>query len=384
MNTNNWMHGASICLANTGVYAAPYTSGLVIGSVITYFGADEAQSGFLVSAELLAMSITALLVAPYLPRIPVRTLAVVGTLLLLLGHVGAIYSVGFTSLVVWRVVAGLGGGLLLAAVNAVIAQSPNPAMLFGVATMMACLLTALISPAIAQAIVARGYAGYYQVMLAMTALVLAVLCCFPARSGQSAHSRTVIKLRNKQEGCWLMLGVVVFGIAMMAYYAFIERFAVRIGFDPQSIGYLYTALLIGSAAGGGFAAYLGPRLGPIKPLIVCLIAHAVAVALAVLTTISSIFVIAVISQGCLYMLAFPLQLTLAAELDKEGRWAALIGGASFVSFSAGPVVGGWLITQFGYSAIAWSMLAITAPLIMIFLIIGARRPEGAVLKSPTT
>lgn len=49
----------------------------------------------------------------------------------------------------------------------------------------------------------------------------------------------------------------------------------------------------------------------------------------------------------------PLILTLAANIDKKGRWAAIAGGVFFLGTAFGPVVGAMLMEGMGYEVIAW-------------------------------
>jgi predicted MFS family arabinose efflux permease len=59
-------------------------------------------------------------------------------------------------------------------------------------------------------------------------------------------------------------------------------------------------------------------------------------------------------------------LTLAAQVDSKGRWAAAAGGVFTLSTAFGPILGGVLIEKFGYSAIAWLQLLAVVPGVYIF------------------
>jgi MFS family permease len=60
-------------------------------------------------------------------------------------------------------------------------------------------------------------------------------------------------------------------------------------------------------------------------------------------------------------------LTLAANIDKKGRWAAAAGGAFIISTAFGPIVGAALIETKGYASIAWLQVLGTLPAIYIFV-----------------
>ena len=60
-------------------------------------------------------------------------------------------------------------------------------------------------------------------------------------------------------------------------------------------------------------------------------------------------------------------LTLAANIDKKGRWAAAAGGAFIISTAFGPIVGAALIETKDYASIAWLQVLGTLPAIYIFV-----------------
>lgn len=369
---------AALSIANAGIFAGPYTTPLIIGALIVGFGVNEAQAGSLITAELLVMGLVALMAAPLLARLSRRPFAICGALLLLMGTVGAALSNAFEVLYGWRVLSGCGAGLLLAAVNAVIASARSPARIYGLATLAACAITGTLTVVMPHTLEALGPNGYYAVLAVLLCVVSALVVLIPNHMGDEVQNQlSGISRGSAAEGWTLMLGIFIIGIAMMVYYAFIERLGVRLDLALESIGLILTGMMIASAVGAGMAALVGQRFGIVTPLLLVTALHALVIVVAVYTTQPWLYACAVISQGLFYMFMFPFLLALAAKLDVEGRWAAAASGASFLSFGTGPLAGGWLITQLGYEAIAWSMVMATIPGMLMFLWVG-RRIEKAV------
>tara|TARA_R110000868_G_scaffold408964_2_gene693447 strand:- start:26711 stop:27001 length:291 start_codon:yes stop_codon:yes gene_type:complete len=50
---------AAVSIVNAGIFAAPYTTPLIIGALMVGFRINEAQAGSLITAELVAMGVIA-------------------------------------------------------------------------------------------------------------------------------------------------------------------------------------------------------------------------------------------------------------------------------------------------------------------------------------
>jgi len=361
----------ALSIVNAGAFAAPYTTPLIIGALIGHFGISEAQAGSLITAELVVMGVVALLAASLLVNWSRRLFAICGALLLLAGSVGAALAHSFESLYIWRVIAGAGAGVLLAAVNAVIASSVAPERNYGLVTLMACVITGLLTLVMPGSLEELGPNGYYGVLVVLMCVVAVLVLFIPDTMGKQVQSSSTGAPRdNSRQGWLLVAGILFLGSAMMAYYAFIERLGARLQIQPENIGMILTAMMAGSAAGAGLAASLGNRYGIVKPLLLVTVVHLLTVICAVLTSSPWLYACAVTAQGFCYMFIFPFLLALAAKLDVYGRWAAAASGASFLGFGVGPLMGGWLITQFGYEAIAWAMVGVTVPSLLVFRWVG--------------
>ena len=101
-----YLASISLCMANAGAYAVPYTMALIIGALIRHFKVNEARAGMLMSIELLLIGIAALLSAPLLARLPRRAFALCSALLLLVGNILATYTDNYNMLYIARIISG--------------------------------------------------------------------------------------------------------------------------------------------------------------------------------------------------------------------------------------------------------------------------------------
>ena len=171
-----------------------------------------------------------------------------------------------------------------------------------------------------------------------------------------------------------MFGIAVIGLAMMGFYAYIERLGVRIGLSLDTIGTVFALQQVASVIGSALAARYGVRVGLVRSLVAGTSLHTVAVLVAVFGNTVTSFSLGVISEGFTFLFLLPVLFTVAAELDPNGRWAAAANGALFISTGAAPFVLGALIGVFNYPVIGWTMLAAT-PVGLWAFVSSSRRSE---------
>ncbi len=355
-------HVSGVCAAQALAITTAILSPLAVGSLIIGLEIGEVEAGALITAELLVLGTTSILMAPLGVRIPYRILALAGGIMVISGHGGAATATGLNELYPWRLLAGIGCGCLLATVNAAIAQARNPDLLYGLAWAAAYSFSSVMAIAITE----NNELVTYQVLygaLAITQLLLLPLLWFVPDHG---NPRTSISLPagSIRAGCMLMAGIILMGVSVMVYYAFLERLAAQIGAAPAAAGRIVAAAQVAGIVGGLLAAPVARRFGLTVGLCAATILHALAISLAVWT--SSVLTLGIIAffEAVLFIIMIPLMLTLAAGIDDKGRWAATAGGVFVLSTALGPFFGALLIQQAGYDAIAWvqwpaALLAVT-------------------------
>ena len=343
------------CAANGFAFIIPNTSPFVIGALIEGFPMSGAQAGLVLTAELLAMGLAALGVAPFMRALSQRTLAVFGALLAATANAIVVlrWVEGFNALIAVRVAAGAGAGLLLAAANAAIAASASPPRLYGVALMIGWFVAAALGPAMAQAVGLGGFTGAYTVWM-LLALLVAPLVFGIAQRPATIADTSLLPSSELGVGSVHLAGLALVGLAMMSYFAFVERLSVQVGFTLQQTGWLFAFISIAGALGAGLAAWHGNRFGLVRPLLLGTVVHAVAIVVAVDTGNRWLFVAGATLEGVSYMYLLAYQFAMAATLDTTGKWAAAASGAMIGSTGVGPYVGGLLITLYG----TWALNAL--------------------------
>jgi predicted MFS family arabinose efflux permease len=312
------------------------------------------------------MGIAATILATRMTRIDARSASLAGATLLLIGHGFAAVSSGLEIIILWRCIAGVGAGVVLAAVNATIAGSPNPARLYGLALMVAPLIAAVIALAMSRAVGMFAHTGAYGLLAFVTLIVMPVLFGFPDYRRTAISDQPPGPLTGHGAGIALLLGIFIMGTSMMAYFAFIERLGVRLDLSIERIGDIFAGVVIAGALGAGIAGALENRIGFRLPLIGGVLTHSAAMILALQVVTLPAYIGGVLLEGVAFVFTLTFQFAAAASLDPCGRWAAAAGGAFALSLGVGPYLGGLLIEAAGFGALTVLTLVCTVVAITLF------------------
>ena len=237
---------AAYSLATTPFNIAP----LLVSAVITVMGANEQQSGQLMTLELLSMSLVAMLAAPLGQRARKPWVLTLAVLLLVVVHSISALVCSYSLLLGLRIVAGIGAGTLLLAVNTTIAASSDPVRLYGACSMATATVGLLLLLVVPSLIAGLGMAGAYAPLALVALIVLGIVRWM----GSTDMGDTSKEAAVAQEGSAIspmvigLLLIALFAIQFTqgALYSFSERMGVeQAGLSPAEMGIL---LAVGYAA----------------------------------------------------------------------------------------------------------------------------------------
>ena len=241
---------AAYCIGTSGWGAQPE----ILHSLIRRYEFKESSVGFLLSLELVAVSLTSFFLAPRIAGINLKRLLLYGGIVAATGHGVSATLSSVELLALSRTVAGVGEGCALAVANALIAASSDPQRNFGVMNAVniafATLFLALLT------VVERhfGVLGVFGA-LATVCLVLMIPLNFidDVTTGSSVSSN---KGLNNPAAYSLLTAMFVWGSANAAMWAFMIQFAQSTDLNPEYISVSITTWAAGGFAGSSLAALL--------------------------------------------------------------------------------------------------------------------------------
>lgn len=372
-------------------FAAAYGIGLLallalpymISAVITDLGLNEAQAGYLLSAEFMCMMIASLLVAPLMGKAPRKTVALIGTVLAIGGNVWSAQLADLTTLTIMRCVVGAGCGLAFACGNATVSSARDHDNVAGYMNLLFVAMMSVVMIVYASVMAEAGLAGVYYALAVTQAIMIIPVFLMQQYATDEVHPHHHIGTNKKLlSGAAIatMAATFLFSMRDTMGWAFVEQVGVRVGYDGETLGFLFSLQALVGLIGPLAVAVIGKRLGVATPIILGILLTGASSLFYVLGEASkAMYTLGVMAIAATYFYTLAYLTSLAAFLDSEGRLAAACGAFLTLGIAVGPSVSGTLIAWGGYTATAWGIaiaVGLTLVIVMVPLAHARERHEA--------
>ncbi len=374
-------------------FAAAYGVGLLallalpylISAIMSDLGLDAAQAGMLMSAEFVVTMLASLALAPVMGRAPRRTLALVGTVLVITANVASAEVSEVWMLVAVRCIAGIGAGICLSCGNASIASARDPDRAAGQMNVLFVALMAVVMIVYADAMSSHGLKGLYLAIAATNALMLGLIFLMPQQRNPVAQETSrpaQAQVHNARAllsmpALFMMAAMFLFSMRDTMGWAFVEQVGVRVGYSGDELGRLFALQSVLGLVGPVIASVMGRRFGIAIPVILGVLSTgAVGIGYVMGEHSRWAYTLSVMLISTTYFYALAYLTGLAASLDKEGRIAAAAGSFLTLGIAVGPTFSGILAERGGFPLVGWGIgLAVLATLIAVAVPLGASRRQ---------
>ena len=352
---------------------------LYVGAAQDGLGLSMSEVGLLPGAFFAGYNLATLGAFFWIRRWNWRAATAIWLPIAVLGLLGSITMPGRWGLFLSTAISGGGFAVLYGIGTTILADTSNPARWYGVKIAVeampgAALLFILPSTLVAQ----YGFAGVVYALAGVSLLLAFFLPTLPASSDiEHVNAGHYVQPRMPRKGMnrfaiWLALfGTLLFFSAASGLWAFIERIGSVQAFDAVAIGMLLSLTLVFATLGSLTTAWLGKRMGNIKPFIVS--ATLMVVALGLLYGTPS-FNLYAVGAGLLTFgigMGLPFAIAEVADLDADGRYIILSVPAIGSGAMIGPAAAGALAADGTFTAV----LAVGAVTILcaILSMVGGRK-----------
>ena len=344
---------------------------------VTLLGFSEVEVGRVAGADLGGLSLGAVVTAMLIGKVNRRLLVLIGLSLAVVANGLCISVVDYDQVLWLRLLSGIGSGIYTAVAVSSLGASSKPARAYN-----AMLFAFAFSQALEMHFLPLlSMAGIYTTFIVCFLLTIPFISWIPAHAptevvevvaADSLAAQSVPKFVP-----WLCLAAMVITyINIGAYWTYIELAAASDQADPEWVGQVLTWSSFCSLIGCLFATILSSRYGLLRPLLVTLITMAVIVGMLANGITDKNILISVLSFNFLWIFIDVYQMSTIANVDKTGRFAALMPGAQGLGQIIGPNLAASILgLNLGYSGvfIMCAGAAIVAMLLYAFMYLRFRR-----------
>ncbi|MGI9204956.1 MAG: MFS transporter [Woeseiaceae bacterium] len=381
-----------------GVYMALAGYAVMVGlpvistAWVNHLGFTEVEVGRVAGADLAGLAIGAVIAAIFVARIDRRHMTVAAAAVAIGANVLCIYYQSYEVTLWLRLLAGIGSGVYTGIAVATIAGHSRPAFAFGVEL----FAFAASQGAELKFLPYLSMNGIYLVMVAAFVVGLMFITWLPRRPAEKSLDVEVDveepdgdhHLEHKHVPAyvpWLVLTAIVFTyINIGAYWTYIELAAAESAASPDWVASMLWISSVFSVFGCLFAVLLSNRFGLAKPLLVTLIFQA-AIVVMLVTGINNVNVaISMFMFNFCWIFVDIYQAATIANVDRSGRFPALIPAAQGLGNFLGPnLAASVLAFNLGYDSvfILCGAASITAMLVYLYMYLTLKKEIPALADS---
>lgn len=326
---------------------------------VTLLGFSEIEVGRVAGADLGGLSLGAVLTALLIAKVNRRWLVIIGLSIAVIANLLCITIVDYNQVLWLRLLAGVGSGIYTAVAVSSLGASSKPARAFN-----AMLFAFAFSQALEMHFLPLlPMAGIYTVFIICFLLTIPFIRWVPAyaeaddvqseRLSQDPSANSLSQQHIPAYVPWLcLLAIVVAYINIGAYWTYIELAALADNATPEVVGQVLTWSSFCSLIGCAFATILSNRYGLLRPLLVTLLTVSVIVGMLANGITNTTFFISVFAFNFLWIFNDVYQMSIIANVDKSGRFAALMPAAQGLGQIIGPnMAASILALNLGYSGV---------------------------------
>ncbi len=340
---------------------------LLVGATVEFSGFTASQAGLIGGADMFGATISALCVSLIVPRGRWRLLILIGLVILTLADALSGLAQQFPALLVCRIVAGLGGGIVLTIATVSIAETRHPDRVYGFA---AAGLVAYGSPALylmPSLLAAYGLRGVFWFLAALTAFATPLARLMPNGPRLSGPSTTpAVTPRISAPSIIGLAGVFAYFMAQGGVWAYLDRIGLAHHIESANVGKALAVSAIAGFLGALQASWIDVRYGRLKPLLCSTIGTVVALLTLNENATFAVFVAMTSLFNFSWNFASPYQFGALAALDPSRRTVALAGVLVNAGLAAGPVVAAAIISEQSVQNVGWMGMFFSGLSLLLF------------------
>ena len=337
----------------------------IVGAFVSSHRLDIQQASLLSTAEMVAIGIVTLALAPVIHRLPHKRVMMAAVLLALVAQLLSAVLPGFGALIATRIVSGIAFGVIYSVATALGAAAEDPQRAYAAAGWISLGTGSLWNPTVGYATEHFGVQGVlgamslYCVLLAVPLLFMSFATPRPAQSGGADLSVAGKTPLRAMPIAGVMLIMALFALMTNGVYIFIDQVAERVGQTGTLFGARLTVSSLVSAGGVALLSWSVQRArSSLHKAASSPIARAMPLALSMLAIGGSSLAFMVspsawqmyfwLTLWCVvYWAAYSLIMELAAIADPRGRVASVAGSMLILLGGAGSALAGYTAKHFG-------------------------------------
>ncbi len=352
---------------------------LTMGVLMDGFKFSLENAGVLVSAELAGAAVLTLLFSPFVGKIDLRKLALIGGLVAISGQSMTAMATGYVPVGVSRFISGAGNGIVVAAVFSALARTKEPERLMGLMTAVFSLIGAFLIVLLPYVIAGFGPRAYFGTLAAIVLCTFWVFIWLPKSSAKKEEKNEESPPVSVPVVCLVACSSAALFSGQTLIWSFSERIGVTLGLSMEQIGWILGSTGLSALVGALIPTWLGTKYGRILPLVFSLLGIGASFMGVTHAGEPFLYVVSMICYGFFFAFSVPYAMGILAAVDPVGRMTTLFSGLAPLCGFSMPALGAYLITAYSYKIVGLLCVGCTVlaclPLVVLAMGVKDRKTE---------
>jgi predicted MFS family arabinose efflux permease len=331
---------------------------VLIDSLKVHAGLSGQAAGLLLSMELAASALTTLCLSARVRSHSTRRWALSGGLLAVVGTALTLASPALPVLIITRLVAGIGAGIVGAEVTSVLSRGIDRERLIAIVTIVSIVVAAFWLAILPYMIDRLGYRAPYVCLFLICLSGTYLLLRVPALSDPVYADKQSPKSPFARPAVLVVVAVFLTQLGQGAFWSLQESYGSNAGLNNHAIGIILSFATLMLLLGAVWAAWAGDRFGRFTSLFVLLAFNALSIVLVSKIAVPWVYAGANILQAVTNLSCVIYQLGLSASLDRMGRAVAVSTALVTLGNGVGPALAAYLSEVFGAPFVGVFVLAL--------------------------
>lgn len=342
---------------------------ILIGAIVDQLQLDRSMVGWITFSNICGLALGGLLATVLIGKVSLLKMIRIACIILIIFDLISAFCATANSLIGFRFLSGLGGGVLYASSLASFSALKDSIRAFGIYIVSYAFISGVTLFILPYFIEPYGFKiGFFTLagMAVISLIVSNVVTKFESNLSAKDFSSLPLLLKNK----YVLLSLISYFLLQMGggvVYTYIERIAKEAGQAVEFIGLVLSLGAVLSVAGALLVIKMGNRFSPKWPVIFGIILMAVSMAALFHSENAIWFLFGNCMIGGFWSTLIPFYQQLQGRFDPFGRIVTVGTVVNMAGRAMGPAVAATFLGDYAFKMVIW--LALACLLIALVLII---------------
>ena len=356
LEKEHWSQLALIGYIVTSSIAFQAVAPIMLGAMVDELGFTPQLIGLTIAVTTFGVAIAGLIVPFIVERFGMLLLIRLGLATLIIVECFEAFTTDATTILIFRFVAGLAGGITYSAGLGAYAALKQPIRGFSTYTIVFCIFSGLVLLALPYIMDWGSLRMGYFTLIGLSFigwLLTPVFKPFISKSKTRKIDTSIFQLLKHRNIIFTIVAYFALQGGSVALFSYLERIGVERAFSKEFIGFVLSLVGFFGLAGATLVTFVRDKIHPVRAVSIGFPFLFLSLFILYSTNMPIAFFVAILFFGVAWGFVLPFYQGLQASYDTKGRIVSIGAFTNMMGQSAGPAMAAVLVSYTAFSEVIW-------------------------------